>query len=274
LLDIWPYGHRVALRKAQENTLAKVLVIGDTHAPAMHRNYIEFLQRIRAKYRIDREVHIGDVVDHHCISFHEKHPDSMGAVDEYINARTQVQALHEEFPNLEITIGNHDKRVMRLNAKAGIPSLYLKDFNELYETDSWKWKDYVQIDGVYYYHGEGCGGQYPAVNAAKMRMQSTVIGHWHSACGVWYQAGPTAKIWGMNVGCGVDRNHLFMQYGSAFLKKPIVGCGVVIDGEPFVETMDLSSMRRSSAAVNGGKKSSRTGSKRRSKVAKKASRRR
>jgi hypothetical protein len=30
-----------------------------------------------------------------------------------------------------------------------------------------------------------------------------------------------------------------MQYGAAFLKKPIVACGVVIDGDPFVETMDL-----------------------------------
>jgi hypothetical protein len=30
-----------------------------------------------------------------------------------------------------------------------------------------------------------------------------------------------------------------MQYGATFLKKPIVACGVVIDGTPFVETMDL-----------------------------------
>jgi hypothetical protein len=46
--------------------------------------------------------------------------------------------------------------------EAGIPALYLKDFNELYGTDTWRWKDYVEIDGVYYYHGEGCGGQHPA----------------------------------------------------------------------------------------------------------------
>jgi len=106
--------------------LSRVLVLGDTHAPAMHRHYIRQLARVQSKYRTDRNVHIGDVVDHHCISFHEKHPDSMGAVDEYRNACAQVQALHQAFPDLEITIGNHDRRVMRLNAKAGIPSLYLK----------------------------------------------------------------------------------------------------------------------------------------------------
>jgi predicted phosphodiesterase len=242
--------------------LSRVLVLGDTHAPAMHRHYIRQLARVQSKYRTDRNVHIGDVVDHHCISFHEKHPDSMGAVDEYRNACAQVQALHQAFPDLEITIGNHDRRVLRLNAKAGIPSLYLKDFNELYGTDSWKWKDYVEIDGVYYYHGEGCGGQHPAFNAAKMRMQPTVIGHYHSACGIAYQAGPTAKVWGMNVGCGVDRNHLFMQYGSAYLKKPIVACGVVIDGEPYIETMDLAAIRKSFAAVDGVKHSVRKASRR------------
>lgn len=243
--------------------MARVLVIGDTHAPAMHRHYIRFLEQVRRKHGLTRTVHIGDVVDHHCISFHEKHPDSVGAVDEYLGSLAQVQALHAAFPGLEITIGNHDRRVMRLNAKVGIPSLYLKDFNELYGTDSWRWRDYVEIDGVYYYHGEGCGGQHPAFNAAKMRMQPTVIGHYHSACGVWYQAGPTAKVWGMNVGCGVDRSHLFMQYGSNYLKKPIVGCGVVIDGDPYVETMDLAAVRKSFAAVDGAKRSVRKASRRR-----------
>ena len=41
----------------------------------------------------------------------------------------------------------------------------------------------------------------------------------------------------MNVGCGVDREHIAMAYGSNFLKKPIVSAGVVIDGHPFLELM-------------------------------------
>ncbi len=217
--------------------MSRVLVIGDTHAPAMHRNYLPFLKTIAKKWKTDKVVHIGDVIDHHCISFHDKHPDNPGATEEYGLARKQIRRLYEEFPQLSITIGNHDMRVMRLNAKIGIPKMYLKEFNSLYGTDTWKWVDNVEHDGVYYYHGEGAGGQHPAFNAAKMRMQSTVVGHFHSACGVWYQAGPTTKVWGMNVGCGVDRNHWSMQYGTAFLKKPIVACGVVIDGDPFVETM-------------------------------------
>lgn len=219
--------------------MARVLVIGDTHAPAMHRKYIQFLSKVRKKWKTEKIVHIGDVIDHHCISFHEKHTDNPGAKKEYDLSFSQVQKLHKEFSGATVCIGNHDARVRRLNSKSGIPALYLKEFNALYDTDTWKWTDSVAIDGVHYYHGEGCGGQHPAFSAAKMRMQPTVIGHYHSACGVWYQAGPTNKIWGMNVGCGVDRTHWSMLYGAAFLRKPIVACGVVIDGTPFVETMDL-----------------------------------
>ena len=219
--------------------MARVLVIGDTHAPAMHPKYIPFLRSIAKRWKIDRFIHIGDVVDHHCISFHDKSPDSPGALAEYEMTRKQVAQLYSEFPKLTVTIGNHDLRVLRLNAKLGIPKIYLKEFNSLYDTPTWHWTENVELDGVYYYHGEGAGGQHPAFSAAKMRMQSTVVGHYHSACGIAYQAGPTTKVWGMNVGCGIDRTHWSMQYGAAFLKKPIIACGVVIDGDPFVETMRL-----------------------------------
>jgi predicted phosphodiesterase len=225
--------------------MSRVLVIGDTHAPAMHELYIPFLEKTAEKWKTNKVVHIGDVVDHHSISFHDKHPDSPGALDEYNQASAQVGKLHDLFPRATITVGNHDMRVIRLNAKMGIPKMYVNKFNALYNTNGWKWVEHVEIDGVYYYHGEGAGGVHPAFNAAKMRMQSTVIGHYHSACGIWYQAGPTAKIWGMNVGSGVDRNHWAFQYGAAFLKKPIVACGVVIDGTPFIETMNLTGTKSS-----------------------------
>lgn len=217
----------------------KVLVIGDTHCPAMHPKYIRFLDKVRTKWGTTKTVHIGDVIDHHCISFHEKHLDAPGPKAEYKHTIKQVDKLYQFDKTMTVCIGNHDARVRRVSTSVGIPDIYLKEFNDLYATHGWNWVESVEIDGVYYYHGEGSGGLYPAFNAAKMRMQPTVIGHYHSACGVWYQAGPTQKVWGMNVGCGVDRNHWSMQYGAAFLKKPIVACGVVIDGTPFVETMDL-----------------------------------
>lgn len=219
--------------------MARVLVIGDTHAPAMHPAYIPFLKKIANKWETTRVVHIGDVVDHHCISFHDKHPDNEGAKREYAMTKKQVQRLYEAFPEMDITIGNHDKRVIRVTGKLGIPKIYLKGFNDLYGTRGWNWVNSLEIDNVYYYHGEGCGSQNPSFNAARARMQSTVIGHYHSCCGISYQAGPNSLIWGMSVGSGVDRNHWSMEYAETFLKKPILSCGVVINGHPYVETMNL-----------------------------------
>jgi predicted phosphodiesterase len=219
--------------------LAKVLVIGDTHAPAMHRDYIKFLNKVRKKWKTTQVVHIGDVLDHHCCSFHDKHPENPGASMESKLAQKQIDKLYSEFPKATVCIGNHDARIHRLNASVGIPSLYLKEFNGLYATHGWDWVNSTTIDGVYYYHGEGAGGRHPSFSAAKMRMESVVCGHYHSSAGIWWQAGPTTKVFGMNVGCGVDRSHWAMAYGGAFLKKPILSCGVVIDGSPYLEVMEL-----------------------------------
>jgi predicted phosphodiesterase len=219
--------------------MARVLVIGDTHAPAMHPAYIPFLKTIANKWDINRVVHIGDVVDHHCISFHPKHPESEGALMEYEMAKKQIQKMYEAFPKADVTIGNHDKRIERLAGTVNIPGLYLKPYKELYDTKGWNWVDSVEIDDVFYYHGTGAPSNNPGFNAAKARMQSTVIGHFHSFSGVSYVAGPKTKIWGMSVGCGVDRNHLSMGYTEPHLKKPLLGCGVVIEGHPYLETMDL-----------------------------------
>jgi hypothetical protein len=68
---------------------------------------------------------------------------------------------------------------------------------------------------------------------------STVSGHCHSIANINWLAGPNTRLFGMNVGCGIDINHIAMSYGSNYLKKPIVSCGVVIDGHPYLELMDL-----------------------------------
>jgi len=218
--------------------MSRVLVIGDTHFPAVHPDYLSFVRKIHKKYRCNEVVHIGDVVDHHCISFHKKNPEHPAAVDEYLLAVKCIKQWKSVFPIMKVCIGNHDERVARLAADAGIPNLYLKDFNQLFETD-WSWDWGWNIDGVFYTHGTGASSQYPAFNAAKSRATSVIMGHAHSVAGINWVVGPTTRFFGMNVGSGVDRNHLAMQYGINYLKKPVVSCGVVIDGHPYHEMMDL-----------------------------------
>jgi predicted phosphodiesterase len=216
-----------------------VLVIGDTHFPAVHPDYLEFVKKIRFKYKCDEVVHIGDIVDHHCISFHKKHPEHPAAMDEFKAATKCIKKWYAAFPHMRICIGNHDERVARLAADAGIPDVYLKNWNELYDTPNWSWDWGHTIDDVFYTHGTGCSSLYPAFNAAKMRAMSVVMGHTHSVAGINWVVGPNTRFFGMNVGSGVDRNHLAMRYGSNYLKKPILSCGVVKDGHPYLELMNL-----------------------------------
>lgn len=220
--------------------MSRVLVIGDTHFPACHPQYLQFVRKVYTKYRCNTVVHIGDVVDHHTISFHKKHPDSMDATTEYNLARKEIAKWYKVFPDVRVCIGNHDERVFRLNADVGIPAFYIKQYNEIYNTPRWKWDYSFILDGVYYAHGTGGGGLHPAANQMKARAISCVLGHHHSIAGINWMVGPTTRFFGMDVGTGVDCNHLGFSYGKYHLKKPVVSCGVVLEGKhPYLEVMEL-----------------------------------
>lgn len=51
-----------------------VLVIADIHLPFGRVDYLEFCCRVRDEYKPDLVIHIGDVVDNYCISFHRGIP--------------------------------------------------------------------------------------------------------------------------------------------------------------------------------------------------------
>ncbi|MEW4530616.1 metallophosphoesterase [Maioricimonas sp. JC845] len=213
--------------------MARVLIIGDTHCPGMRRGYVEFLQRIADRYAVNRVVHIGDLVDWASISFHERHPSLSNAAAEYRKARRQVAALARAFPDADWLIGNHDALTERQAIAAGLPPDLLRDY-----TDMWNvgWSVHprfskVVIDGVLYAHGDsGRGGQDAAYRQARDNFRSTVIGHFHAQAGVKWWANPEFRVFGMSVGCGIDAARMQFEYGRKLPAKPILGCGVVIDG--------------------------------------------
>ena len=220
--------------------MTKVLVIGDLHLPAEREDYLEFCRGLRKKYKTTETVFIGDVLDHHAISFHQKHPDADSAVAEYHRSMERMKAWKKAFPSAMVCIGNHDERIHRLSSSAGIPGMYLKDYKDIFGTPNWEWEYEHIIDDVAYIHGTGASsGNTPAFNAAKARAQNTVSGHVHSAASVCWMQGPGGnKLFGFNVPCGVDTEHILMHYGKNFLKKPVNGAGVVIDGHPYMEIME------------------------------------
>ena len=223
----------------------RTLVIGDTHCPAMLDGYPEFLTRIYDKYGCSRVVMIGDLVDLHSQSYHEKSPDRKNPAEELDAAKEQITELVNMFPNVSLLIGNHDALVERQATTAGISAAFLKPFKEQFELPR-GWTVYPRyhklvVDGVIYQHGDqGKGGQFAALKNAQSEFCSVVQGHHHSQSGVWYHANENSLVFGMQTGCGINRHHMQMAYGTKFSAKPIISCGVVVDSQTaFVERMTL-----------------------------------
>ena len=74
--------------------MANVLVIGDTHCPAMIDGYVPFLKKIHKKHKCTKVVHIGDLVDWASISFHPKAPSLKNSEEEFAKASKQVAKLY------------------------------------------------------------------------------------------------------------------------------------------------------------------------------------
>lgn len=214
--------------------MARVLVIGDTHCPGMRRGYVDFLKRIADSHGVNRVVHIGDLVDWASISFHEKSPALSNASREFEHAKRQVASLALAFPKADWLLGNHDALTERQALSVGLPMQVLRDYADLWEV-SWVVHprfSKIAIDGVVYSHGDsGRSGSDAALAQAKDHFRSTVLGHFHSQAGVKWWANPEFRVFGLSVGCGIDANRLQFEYGRRIVAKPVLGCGVVIDGK-------------------------------------------
>ena len=215
----------------------RVLCIGDLHIPWERKGYFSFCCDLYKEWDCDTVVFIGDVVDSHAVSFHRKHPDMPGALQEYKQVKKQVRRWHRRFPNSIVTVGNHDERVIRVARDAGISEVYLKSYKANWGAASWKWEQSCIIDNVYYYHGTGQGGEYPACNAMRKMLMSVVMGHNHTASGIKYFTNPTRRIFACDTGAGCDDKAIAFAYAVNNKRRSVLSAAVIIDGVPYVEPM-------------------------------------
>lgn len=212
--------------------MPRTLIVPDIHEPVTHPGAMDFIDSVAQDIQPDRVVFIGDIVDHHGISFWTKHPAALGPQDEYEASLVGVQRWYARFPEAYVTIGNHDDRPIRMAEKAGVPGAYLKDYATTWETPGWKWVDEVVLDDVYYTHGTGRSGMYPAANLARDMTMSCCMGHVHSTGGIKWFANPLKRWFGMDVGCLVDDRLYAFAYAKPVKKKSVLGCGVVDSDDP------------------------------------------
>lgn len=207
-----------------------VLVIGDTHIPFEHRNYLEFCKQTQKKFKCNTIVHIGDLVDNHAISFHDKDPDGRSAADEAKEADKSLKKWFKAFPKVKVVEGNHCALVARKAYYHYIPKRAIKTFKEIWNLPTgWEYAYDYDINRVRYFHGMGYSGKYAHKQAVSDNRQSTVMGHIHTNAGVEWTASDKDILFGMAVGCGIDRKKYAFRYARDFVRKPILGCGVVME---------------------------------------------
>ena len=201
-----------------------ILIIGDLHAPFNLPNYLEFCLEQQKKFKCGTVVFIGDVIDNHYSSYHESDPDGMSAGDELDVAINELQKYYKVFPKASVIIGNHDRLVYRKAFTGGVSRRWIKEYKEVLRVPNWDFVESLDLFDVNINHGEG------GTARAKMKkeLQSQIQGHLHSDLYVDFIVGKNFRIFGMQVGCGIDNKSYAMAYGKHF-KKPAIGCGVLLN---------------------------------------------
>lgn len=215
-----------------------VLIIGDLHSPFILEGYLEFNRHLQEKYNCGTVIFIGDIIDGHSWSFHEHSVDGMSVAQEINKAISELEPWYYTFPTAVVLYGNHDLLVARKAKAAGLSELFIKDFNHIIKAPStWTFTHEFEKDNVVYIHGSFGN----AFKRAKERRCNLVQGHLHSESFVQWSVSEKDAIFGLQVGCGIDREAYAFEYAKPFPRKPIISSGLVLNSGtlPIVELMKL-----------------------------------
>jgi len=225
---------------------SRILVISDLHCPYEHPDTVAFLKAIKAKYKPTRVILSGDEADFHGISFHDSDPDLDSPGAELDKAISALKPLYKLFPVAEVLESNHGSLVLRKALANGLSRRFFKTPRDVLEAPKgWSWHFDITLtlpNGTkcYFHHSKG---QNAKKNSQAMGM-SFVQGHHHEQMDVQFWGNPNALLFGMTVGCLVNSKSLAMAYNKNNLKRPVIGCAVIINSLPILIPMQLNSKGR------------------------------
>ena len=208
----------------RETEVRNILIIGDLHEPFCLDEYLAWCIDQYETFNCNHTIFIGDIIDSHGFSYHEPDPDGMSAGDELKYAIKRIKRWYEAFPDADVCVGNHDRMASRKSMTGGIPSAWIRSYNEVLGTPNWNWVESIVYDDVLYEHGEG--GQ--AQTKAKNNLMSSICGHTHTEAYCRWYVGKKYRIFAMQVGCGVDAKSYAAAYAKNF-KRQAIGCAVVLN---------------------------------------------
>jgi len=201
--------------------------------PFERPDYLNFCIKIFDRCKCKTIVHIGDLVDLNSCNFFDKNPDGKSPRDEMELVDKKLARWYSALEGRPVYLcfGNHDLIITRRAFKFGLPTRVIRTFDDIWKFPvNWQGADSWTFDGVRYLHGTGLSGRNAHIKAAELGRQSSVIGHSHSSGGqITYLVSENDRIFGMNVGTGLDRKLYAFAYQQDMIRKPVLGCGVVTD---------------------------------------------
>ena len=224
--------HRLRLTKVEHDYIKRVRnqkinnvrVIGDLHEPFCLDKYLDFCVDQYNKFNCTQTILIGDIIDNHFSSYHETSADGMGGADELDLAIKRISRWYNVFPKAKVIIGNHDRLIMRKAQTSAIPSKWIKSYKEVLGVPKWEFLERYEQDGVQYIHGEGG----TARTKCRADMMNTVQGHLHTQCYTEHYVGKKFRVYGTQVGCGIDFDQYSFSYAK-YGKKPAIGCAIILN---------------------------------------------
>ena len=222
----------------------RLLILSDTHFPAQHQNYFEWIKKIKEKINPTQVIHIGDLCDFHSISQWLHSAELPNIKYEIKDAIKCIKKLRKIFPTpMPILWGNHDIRIQRLAEKSLIPNSFLKDINDILEIEKnwkWTWHDKLIVDlpnktKVFFTHHFKSN----VIASAKELGMSYVSGHQHTLSQLTLISHPLALNFAMCVGSSINPKHEAFKYGKNFIKRPIISVGAIINNQPVIYAMPL-----------------------------------
>lgn len=220
---------------------SRILIVSDLHCPYEHQDTVAFLKAIKKKYKPTRVILSGDEADFQAISFHDHDPDLDSPDKELQKAINALKPLYKMFPKVEVLESNHGSLVIRKALSNGLSRKFFKSTGDILQAPkTWTWHFDITLKlpnstYCYFHHSKGANVK---KNSQALGM-SFVQGHHHESFEIQYWGNPHALLFGMTVGCLVDNKSLAMAYNKNNLKRPVIGCGIIIDSIPQIIPMTL-----------------------------------
>lgn len=222
----------------------RVLIFNDVHLLYADEKAFRFLSRMKVKYNPDRVICAGDLCDFYAISRYPKdpnHPDSMA--QELKKVRSGVRRLAKIFPDLILTMGNHDDRYAIAYSSAGLIHDMMLDFGSIIGAPSgWKilksTEDFTFTvnstrEQVSVAHHRGIN-----TSLVSQRLGRTFIaGHTHTKAQIVGHNNGIRTTYGVNSPCLISYHGSPFSYAKQSNINPIKGCTILLDGIPRLEIL-------------------------------------